>query len=118
MVENGTFKSETFLALTPSCFAMARPSEYSKPDGFFSVLPDAWPFQNDGAGRPKPMTTLPGCFSGGPPFVVVVFFLPPPQAASATTSAATPSSGRRRFTDCPPMCRNLREGRLYSAALE
>src|SRR5437764_3755786 len=110
MVENGTFKSETFLALTPSCFAMARPSEYSKPDGFLSVLPDAWPFQNDGAGRPKPMTTLPGCFSGGPaaPFVVVGFFLPPPQAARILTSAATASSGERRFTGCPPMSKPAR----------
>src|SRR5438309_7307023 len=108
MFENGTFKRETLSALMPSCFAMARPSEYSKPDGFLSVLPDAWPFQNDGAGRPKPMTTLPGVFVGTPPFVVVVFFLPPPQAARTLTSAATASSGKRRFTGCPPMSKPTR----------
>src|SRR3954451_20318392 len=40
---------------------------------------------------------------------------PPPQAASVEASAASASSGRRRFKDCPPVVRDLREERLYRA---
>src|SRR5215831_1243826 len=86
-----------------SCFAMSTARECSNPVGWRIVFPDARPFQNAGAGRSNPTTSLPGVRVGTAELDDVVVVLPPPppppQAARVATSPATASRGKKRFTD-------------------
>ena len=102
IVANGARRSVTLLLLIPSCFATSRASAYSKPDGFVSVVPDAWPFQNDGAGRSKPTMSLPACSVGAAldDVVVVGALLPPRRKRRGRRRALrSPAAGEDASTE-------------------
>jgi len=92
IVPNGARRSWTFFVAIPSCFAIASPSEYSKPDGFLIVDPVGCPFQKAGAGTSNPTTSLPGDLVGG------AAVLPAEAATAVTANAAAARTNTIRLT--------------------